>query len=157
IVHNQGGNMYGAYSNRLLVGTEYTAKYNLGYSVPYTTNHYGSVISPLERGEFLPFYELVYNHYVNRLGMSGDPVKYTKMVVEKIRQDNGGESGTAILSGYGSLLFNEYAFKYVPAAGDYRTTQLSSSMGTPSQFEVFTNGNWVTATTALGLTTNLLI
>ncbi|WP_257668131.1 T9SS type B sorting domain-containing protein [Parapedobacter tibetensis] len=157
IGYNQNTDLYGLFSNRLLLGTEYTAKYNLGYSVPYTTNHYGSVISPLDRGEFLPFYELVYNHYVNRLGMSGDPVKYTKMVVEKIRQDNGGESGTAILLGYGSLLFNEYAFKYVPAAGDYRTTQLSSSMGSPSQFEVFTNGNWVTATTALGLTTNLLV
>lgn len=157
IGYNQGTDLYGLYSNRLLLGTEYTAKYNLGYSVPYTTNHYGSVISPDYRGEFLPFYELVYNHYVNRLGMSGDPVKYTKMVVEKIRQDNGGESGTAILSGYGTLLFNEYVFKYVPAAGDYRTTQLSSSMGSPSQFEVFTNGNWVTATTALGLTTNLLV
>ncbi|TBO40446.1 T9SS type B sorting domain-containing protein [Pedobacter kyonggii] len=157
IGYNQNTDLYGFYSNRLLLGTEYTAKYNLGYSVPYTTNHYGSEISPDERGEFLPFYELVYNHYVNRLGMSGEPVKYTKMVVEKIRQDNGGESGTAILLGYGSLLFNEYVFKYVPAAGDYRTTQLSSSMGSPSQFEVFTNGNWVPATTALGLTTNLLI
>lgn len=157
IGYNQGTDLYGLYSNRLLLGTEYTAKYNLGYSVPYTTNHYGSVISPLLRGEFLPFYELVYNHYVNRKGMSGDAVQYTKMVVEKIRQDNGGESGTAILSGYGTLLFNEYVFKYVPAEGDYRTTGLSSSMGSPSQFEVFTNGNWVTATTALGLTTNLLV
>ncbi|MDR6782292.1 gliding motility-associated-like protein [Pedobacter africanus] len=157
IGYNQNTDLYGLYSNRLLLGTEYTAQYNLGYSVPYATNHYGTVISPLDRGEFLPFYELVYNHYVNRLGMSGEPVKYTKMVVEKIRQDNGGESGTAILSGYGSLLFNEYAFKYVPVAGDYRTTGLSSSMGSPAQFEVFTNGNWVTASTALGLTTNLLI
>ncbi|MBB5439670.1 gliding motility-associated-like protein [Pedobacter sp. AK017] len=157
IGYNQGTDLYGLFSNRLLLGTEYTAKYNLGYSVPYTTNHYGSVISPDLRGEFLPFYELVYNHYVNRKGMSGEPVKFTKMVVEKIRQDNGGENGTAILSGYGSLLFNEYVFKYVPAAGDYRTTGLSSSMGTPSQFEVFTNGDWVTATTALGLTTNLLV
>jgi gliding motility-associated-like protein len=159
VVHNQGGSMYEAYSNRLLVGTEYTAKYNLGYSVPFTySGHYGSVISPDERGAFLPFYELVYNHYVNRLGMSGDPVKYTTMVVEKIRQDNGGESGDAILLGYGSLLFNQYAgFKYVPAAGDYRTTGSSSSMGTPAQFEVFTNGNWITATTALGLETNLLV
>ncbi|MFD2164022.1 T9SS type A sorting domain-containing protein [Paradesertivirga mongoliensis] len=158
IGYNQNTDLYGLYSNRLLLGTEYTAEYNLGYSVPYTTNHYGSVISPLFRGEFLPFYELVYNHYVNRLGMSGTPVKFTTMVVEKIRQDNGGESGDAILLGYGSFLFNEYAgFKYVPAAGDYRTTGLSSSMGTPSQFEVFTNGNWVPATTALGLTTNLLV
>lgn len=157
IGYKQGADLYGLHSNRLLLGSEYTAKYNLGYSVPYTPNGYGPVISPKDRGAFLPFYELVYNHYVNRKGMSGDSVQYTKMVVEKIRQDNGGESGTAILLGYGTLLFNEYVFEYVPAAGDYRTTGLSSSMGTPSQFEVFTNGNWVTATTALGLTTNLLV
>jgi gliding motility-associated-like protein len=158
IGYNQDTDLYGLYSNRLLLGTEYTAKYNLGYSVPYTTNYYGSVISPDERGAFLPFYELVYNHYVNRLGMSGDPVKYTTMVVEKIRQDSGGESGTAILLGYGSLLFNQYAgFKYVPAAGDYRTIGSSSSMGTPANFEVFTNGNWVPATTAIGAETNLLV
>ncbi|HMI03380.1 MAG TPA: gliding motility-associated C-terminal domain-containing protein [Pedobacter sp.] len=150
--------LFGLYSNRLLLGTEYTAEYNLGYSVPYTPNYYGDVISPDERGEFLPFYELVYNHYVNRKGMSGTPVKFTTMVVEKIRQDKGGESGMAILLGYGSFLFNEYAgFKYVPAAGDYRTTGLSSSMGTPAQFEVFTNGNWVPATTAIGAETNLLV
>lgn len=158
VVHNQGGNLYGAYSNRLLLGTEYTAKYNLGYSVPYTPNGYGPEISPDDRGKFLPFYELVYNHYVNRLGMSGTPVEYTKMVVEKIRQDNGGESGNAILLGYGSFLFNQYAgFKYVPVAGDYRTKLSTSSMGTPADFEVFTNGNWVTATTAPGQETNLLV
>ncbi|WP_316812311.1 gliding motility-associated C-terminal domain-containing protein [Pedobacter heparinus] len=149
--------LYALYSNRLLLGTEYTAKYNLGYSVPYTSNPHGTVISPDLRGVFEPFYELVYNHYVNRKGMSGTAVKYTKMVVEKIRQDYGGESGNAILLGYGSLLFNQYAFKYVPVAGDYRTKELISSMGTPAHFEVFTNGNWVTATTALGASTNLLV
>jgi len=162
IAYNQDNEtqIYELFSNRLLLGTEYTAKYNLGYSVPFTYNgkSWGSVISPLYRGEFEPFYEMVYNHYVNRKGMSGTAVQYTKMVVEKVRQDNGGESGNAILLGYGSLLFNQDpGFKYVPVAGDYRTTGLSSSMGSPSQFEVFTNGNWVTATTALGASTNLLI
>ena len=162
IAYNQGDatQIYELFSNRLLLGTEYTAQYNLGYSVPFTYNGkaWGSVISSLYRGIFEPFYEMVYNHYVNRKGMSGAAVQYTKMVVEKVRQDNGGESGDAILLGYGSLLFNQDpGFKYVPVAGDYRTKLPTSSMGTPADFEVFTNGNWVTATTALGATHNLLI
>lgn len=161
IAYNQGDatQIYELFSNRLLLGTEYTAKYNLGYSVPFTqSGHWDPQINPDYRGDFEPFYEMVYNHYVNRKGMSGTAVQYTKMVVEKVRQDNGGESGNAILLGYGSLLFNQDpGFKYVPVAGDYRTTGLGSSMGTPAQFEVFTNGNWVTATTALGLETNLLV
>jgi gliding motility-associated-like protein len=161
IAYNQGDEtqIYELFSNRLLLGTEYTAQYNLGYSVPFTqAAYYDPQINPDYRGEFQPFYEMVYNHYVNRKGMSGTAVRYTKMAVEKVRQDNGGESGDAILLGYGSLLFNQDpGFKYVPVAGDYRTTGLSSSMGTPAQFEVFTNGNWIPATAALGASTNLLI
>lgn len=161
IAYNQDNDtqIYELFSNRLLLGTEYTAQYNLGYSVPFTqSGAWDPQINPLYRGVFEPFYEMVYNHYVNRKGMSGTAVQYTKMVVEKVRQDNGGESGDAILLGYGSLLFNQdVGFKYVPVAGDYRTKELISSMGTPAHFEVFTNGNWVTATTALGQEHNLLI
>lgn len=159
IGYKQGADLYGLHSNRLLLGAEYTAKYNLGYSVPYTPNYYGNVISDTYRGEFLPYYELIYNHYVNRKGMSGTPIQYTKMVVDKIRAENGGENGDAILLGYGTFLFNQDApFLHIPVEGDYRTRLVSSSLGTPSQFEVYTSGgNWITATTALGLTTNLLI
>jgi hypothetical protein len=163
IAYNQDNEtqIYELFSNKLLLGTEYTAKYNLGYSVPFTQDPkaaYDAQINPQYRGVFEPFYEMVYNHYVNRKGMSGAAVEFTKMVVEKVRQDNGGESGDAILLGYGSLLFNQDpGFKYVPVAGDYRTKLPTSSMGTPADFEVFTNGNWVTATTALGQTHNLLI
>lgn len=159
IGYKQGLDLYGLFSNRLLLGSEYTAKYNLGYdNVPYTANHYGTVISDIKRGEFLPLYEVIYNHYANRKGVAANEIQYTKRVVDKIRTESGGENGSAILLGYGTLLFNEYSpFQYIPFEGDYRTTRFNSSLGTPSQFEVYTNGNWVTASTAIGLTTPLLI
>jgi gliding motility-associated-like protein len=160
IAYNQNNatQIYELFSNKLLLGTEYTAQYNLGYSVPFTqASYYDPEINSDYRGEFQPFYEMVYNHYVNRKGMSGAAVQYTKMAVEKVRQ-NGGESGDAILLGYGGLLFNQDpGFKYVPVAGDYRTKLPTSDMGSPSQFEVFTNGNWVTATASPGAAHNVLV
>jgi hypothetical protein len=163
--YKQGLDLYGLFSNRLLLGSEYTAKYNLGYNdVPYTANHYGTVISDVERGEFLPFYEAVYNHYVNRKGVSENEIRYTKRVVDKIRAEKGGENGDAILLGYGTLLFNEYStfqYQYVPTVGDYRTARTdgsSSSLGTANQFERYDeDGNWVTASVTPGLTTNVII
>jgi|GEM_PF-1939053 len=165
IGYKQGLDLYGLFSNRLLLGSEYTAKYNLGYNdVPYTANHYGTVISNVERGEFLPYYEAIYNHYANRKGVPENEIRYTKMVVDKIRAEKGGENGDAILLGYGTLLFNEYStfqYQYVPALGDYRTAKTdgtSSSFGTASQFERYDeNGNWVTASAVPGLTTNVII
>ena len=37
IAWKQGVDLYGAYDNRLALGFEYTAKYNLGYDVPFET------------------------------------------------------------------------------------------------------------------------
>ena len=33
----QGDDLYGAQDNRLMKGLEYTARYNLGYDVPFET------------------------------------------------------------------------------------------------------------------------
>ncbi len=103
----QGLDMYSAMDNRLLKGFEYTAKYNLGFDdVPYEQNVYGNVISATGRGSFQAMYEMVYNHYVNRKGMTAIDLPYTTQVVAKIRSEQEGERGTAIFPGFGSLLFN---------------------------------------------------
>ena len=65
--------MYGAADHRLLKGLEYTAKYNLGQEVPFTpfidrTGKYNASKISSGRGRFTPIWELVYNHYQNRLG-----------------------------------------------------------------------------------------
>ncbi|HEU6449363.1 MAG TPA: carbohydrate-binding protein [Verrucomicrobiae bacterium] len=76
---HQGVDLYGAASNRLLAGYEYTAKFNLGYDVPYTPADFtgwsnglwfSTTISTNYRGILRPIFEMVYNHYVNRRGLS---------------------------------------------------------------------------------------
>lgn len=87
--YNQGDEkMYAAFDNRLLTGYEYTAKYNLGESVPFTTwtdisGRYCNwqTISDKLRGVFRPIYEIVYNHYVTRKGLD---MPYTRRVLSKM-------------------------------------------------------------------------
>ena len=85
----QGEDLYGALDNRLLKGFEYTAKYNLGYDVPYKPYrsykgryNYESLSSD-SRGGLRPMYERVLNHYQNRKGL---PALYTKEAALKLRK-----------------------------------------------------------------------
>jgi regulation of enolase protein 1 (concanavalin A-like superfamily) len=71
---HQGINLYSAADNRLLKGFEYTAKYNLGQDIPFTpTNDYTGKYNhtrPSVRGKpDMAIYEMVYNHYVNRMNL----------------------------------------------------------------------------------------
>ena len=85
----QGVDLYGALDNRLLKGFEYTAKYNLGFDVPYEP--YKSVegryhyrrISDDSRGRLRAMYERVYNHYHNRKGLAAP---YTEQAITKSQQ-----------------------------------------------------------------------
>lgn len=106
VAWSQDIDLYSAMNKRLLLGYEYVAKYNLGYDVPYVANHYGSEISGTERGIFQPGYEIVYNHYHNRMGLPESELPYTTQVVMFVRED-GGEGWNAICLGLGSLLFND--------------------------------------------------
>ena len=108
---HQGLNLYGYADNRLLKGFEYTAKYNLGNEVPFThvldrTGKYEhfkpSVIS---RGDLRAVYEQIYNHYVNRMGLSAP---YTEQAAAKIRPEGPGKPG-ADHPGYGTLLYTRVA------------------------------------------------
>lgn len=90
----QGIDLYGALDNRLLKGFEYTAKYNLGFEVPYEPYksfegryHYKS-ISDKSRGRLRPMYEKVFNHYQNRKGLDAP---LTKQAAMKLRSDRGGQ------------------------------------------------------------------
>ncbi|WP_146767095.1 RICIN domain-containing protein [Paenibacillus sp. YN15] len=80
------------YSNRLILkGFEYTAKYNLGQSVPFapvytsTNNSWGrveSAVSTSGRSQIRPVYSMVWNHYKYVKGLADsaatDPVYYTR-------------------------------------------------------------------------------
>ncbi|MBQ7441381.1 MAG: alginate lyase family protein [Prevotella sp.] len=83
---SQGDDLWGALDNRLMKGIEYTAKYNLGYEVPFKTwtdctGLYNDWTEPGEmgRGRIRCIYELPYNHYVKRKGLK---MPYTKKVLE---------------------------------------------------------------------------
>lgn len=109
IAYNQGDEgMYAALDNRLLAGYEYTAKYNLGQSVPFITwkdltGRYSNwtVVSNRERGQLRPIFEIVYNHYVIRKGLQ---MPFTEQVISKISPEKESQyycDGP----GYGTLLF----------------------------------------------------
>ena len=82
----QGDDLWGALDNRMLKGIEYTAKYNLGYDVPFEkwndcTGLYIDWAEPGEmgRGRIRCIYDLPYNHFVNRRGLK---MPYTKRVLD---------------------------------------------------------------------------
>lgn len=72
----QGDDLWGALDNRLMKGFEYTARYNLGYDVPFTTwedctGLYCDWTEPgqMSRGKLWDIYRLPYEHYHGRLGL----------------------------------------------------------------------------------------
>lgn len=99
---NQGVDLYSVFDNRLLLGFEYTAKYNLGFDVPYEPYksfegryHYKS-ISDKSRGRLRPMYEKVYNHYHNRQGLSDTEIEFTKEAMLKIRHESHSRARSAL-------------------------------------------------------------
>jgi hypothetical protein len=107
---NQGEDLYGYDDNRLLKGVEYVAKYNLGDSVPFSPyDNCDKVnqiqIAPASRGELRPGWELLYNHYVGRRGLTAPN---TKRFAALVRPEGGGgdygpNSGGYDQLGYGTL------------------------------------------------------
>ena len=82
----QGDDLWGALDNRMMKGIEYTAKYNLGYEVPFKTwtdctGLYNDWTEPGEmgRGRIRCIYELPFNHYVKRKGLK---MPYTKKILD---------------------------------------------------------------------------
>ena len=81
----QGDDLWGAFDNRLLKGIEYTAKYNLGYDVPFETwtdctGLYNDWTEPGEmgRGVIRDVYRSAYDHYVGTKHLS---MPYTKKLL----------------------------------------------------------------------------
>lgn len=82
----QGDDLWGASDNRLMKGMEYTAKYNLGYDVPFErwtdcTGLYNDWTEPgsMGRGQIRCIYDLPYQHYVGRKGLK---MPYTKKLLD---------------------------------------------------------------------------
>jgi hypothetical protein len=109
---NQGQDMYGYDGNRFMKGCEYIARYNLGQDVPFTTYRWGmgqrcapreqTVVSPSGRGLDRPAWELVYNHYAKRRGLS---VPHIAAYAKKVRTEGGGGDYGPDSGGYDQLGF----------------------------------------------------
>jgi len=82
----QGDDLWGALNNRLMKGIEYTARYNLGYDVPFETwtdctGLYNDWTEPgaMGRGNIRRIYDLPYQHYVGRKELK---MPYTKKLLD---------------------------------------------------------------------------
>lgn len=81
----QGDDLWGALDNRLMKGIEYSARYNLGYDVPFETwtdctglyNDW-TVPGAMGRGRIRCIYDAPYRHYVERRGLK---MPYTKKLL----------------------------------------------------------------------------
>lgn len=81
----QGDDLWGAFDNRLMKGLEYTAKYNLGYDVPFETwtdctGLYNDWTEPgsMGRGRIRCIYDKPYEHYVKLRGLK---MPYTRKLL----------------------------------------------------------------------------
>lgn len=108
---NQGDDLFGYDHNRVLLGAEYAARYNLGHDVPYSAYSNSDVtqevISAQGRGDPRPIWELFYNHYVVLKGLSAPDVE---AFAQKVRVEGGGgdygpNSGGFDQLGYGTLTY----------------------------------------------------
>ena len=123
VAWNQGVDLYGYAGNRFLAGCEYIAKYNLTNTVPYVTYNNcdevnQTVIATNGQGTIRACWEMVYNHYVKRMGLSAP---YTAQITAVARPEGGGgdygpNSGGFDQLGFGTLTYTRDSSGVVPPA-----------------------------------------
>jgi hypothetical protein len=160
---NQGVDLFGYESNRVLQMCEYTAKYNLGNGVPYTTYSWydgsscGTLnsqtsISSSSRGDVRPCWALIYNHYVAVKGLSAP---YSSAYATLVGPEGGGGDYGSTSGGFDQLGFGTLAFTQKsgpPPHGIYTLTNQMSGKNLDNG-NVTTNGSDVLQWTANGGTT----
>jgi hypothetical protein len=112
IALDQGEDLFAYQDNKILALAEYTAKYNLGQDVPWTTykNCEGqemTAISAIGRGTERPAWELLYNHYVKVKGLHAP---FTQQFAEQLRPEGGGGQYGTNSGGFDQLGFGTLAF-----------------------------------------------
>jgi hypothetical protein len=108
---NQGEDLYGYANNRFLAGAEYVAKSNLQdangefYTLPFSAyaNRQGffTEASTSGRANYRPCWEVIYNHYVNRKGLSAPYVTAFAAQLRPERAEWGGDQPS-----FGTLTFS---------------------------------------------------
>ncbi|MNC20733.1 Extracellular exo-alpha-L-arabinofuranosidase precursor [compost metagenome] len=116
---NQGDDLYGWANNRFLQAAEYVAKYNNGEDVPFASYEWGSgpkgvvqtqgVVSNAGRFENRAVWEMVYNHYANRKGMSVPNIAARATLMRPEGGANPQYPSTFDQPGFGTLLYTRPA------------------------------------------------
>jgi hypothetical protein len=111
---NQGDDLYGWADNRFMYAAEYVARYNNGNDVPFTTYEWGTgqsgtyqsqtTISANGRGEMRPIWEMIYNHYANRKGLSVPNIA-DRAAAHRPEGGPGGHATTFDQPGFGTLTY----------------------------------------------------
>ncbi len=136
MAYNQGLDLFAYENNKALAVCEYTASYNLGNTVPFTTYHWGNgphcspqtqtVISEGGRGDIRPTWELIYN-YQQSHGITG--TTYSGQYAAKVRPEGGGGNYGPNSGGYDQLGFGTltYSVGALPIAnGTYKLINRAS-------------------------------
>lgn len=112
---NQGDDLYSWGDNRFLKAAEYVAKYNNGEDVLFSEYEWGSgrngdvkhhtVVSEAGRGEVRPIWSMIYNHYVNRMGLEAPNIKARLESFGNAEYGAGGHATTFDQPGWGTLTY----------------------------------------------------
>lgn len=135
MAYEQGDDLWGALDNRLLKGFEYTAKYNLGYEVPFSTwndctgLYCGwTVPGEMGRGNLWDIYHLPYQHYVGRKGLK---MPYTERIVKgqkpKLKESKQLHQAFTYPAPEGAPLMHDYKV-YVQPRGTDQWIQIDTYM-----------------------------
>jgi hypothetical protein len=109
VAWNQGVDLWGYDSDRVLANFEYAARYNLGNDVPFvadldrTGKYIKKTVSATGRGTMPPIYEMAYAHYA---GVRGLDTPYTKAAVFR------GTGGARVVEGSNDDLPSWGTFAY---------------------------------------------
>ncbi len=127
IAWNQGYDLYGHMNNRVLAGVEYVSKYNTHHAVPfaayancdyavwpYTYRFYQKAVAGWPSGGGRPGWDLIYNHYVNRMGIAAP---YTAQYAALTRPEGGGSNYGGNSGGFDGLGFTTLTHSRDPIAG----------------------------------------
>ena len=130
IAWNQGVDLYSELDNAILAMSENLAKYNLWYDTPYVTyiNCIYSIqtnIGTPARGTTRAGADLLYNHYVNRLGLSAP---YTQEAVESIRPEGGGGQYGPNSGGFDQLGFTTLTHSLDPITEGLPPSQVRATV-----------------------------
>ena len=105
MAEEQGTDLWGALGNRLMQGLEYTARYNLGYEVPFEqwtdcTGLYNEWTEPgaMGRGLIRDIYQPAYDHYVLRKGLKMPFVKKLLALQKKAERRGEVQEGMEVRS-----------------------------------------------------------